>query len=380
MDHKAGVSKELYGDSRNFTEEAHKRRLKSEAAACKCKPEANSVGSVAFAPIMRDLRSIIPTSAERNFTRKQEGNTVDARKMKNYSEASCLLTTSRGHKDPRIVRVSNGSGGKDRHSKVCTVRGLRDRRVRLSVPTAIQLYDLQDRLGLNQPSKVVDWLLDAAKHEIDELPPLQMPPNFGQYHHHHQQFQTNLGVMNEGFKINSSMHWDDDPILGLSRSNSWVLDDNLRLNSKEFATQTRQRNEEDQKQGSLDEGNGGDISSNNFFARPSHSFIPDLLSNVMPSNSFDRWTSPNFSSSHLGSHGFEPQTEDLLNIINAAAPFPSSTLSLASGSYFNNSHPGTSVDQFDDPKQINQFQMLSSSSQNPLSSTNSLLAPTFYSI
>ncbi|GKA30057.1 transcription factor, TCP [Tanacetum coccineum] len=65
--------------------------------------------------------------------------------------------------------------GKDRHSKVCTVRGLRDRRVRLSVPTAIQLYDLQDRLGLNQPSKVVDWLLDVAKHEIDELPPLQMP-------------------------------------------------------------------------------------------------------------------------------------------------------------------------------------------------------------
>ncbi|XP_057754465.1 transcription factor TCP13-like isoform X3 [Arachis stenosperma] len=75
-------------------------------------------------------------------------------------------------KDPRIVRVSRAFGGKDRHSKVCTIRGLRDRRVRLSVPTAIQLYDLQDRLGLNQPSKVVDWLLNAAKHEIDELPPL----------------------------------------------------------------------------------------------------------------------------------------------------------------------------------------------------------------
>ncbi|KAJ1381947.1 hypothetical protein SESBI_44681 [Sesbania bispinosa] len=32
------------------------------------------------------------------------------------------------------------------------------------------------RLGLNQPSKVVDWLLNAAKHEIDELPPLPIPP------------------------------------------------------------------------------------------------------------------------------------------------------------------------------------------------------------
>lgn len=78
--------------------------------------------------------------------------------------------------DPRIVRVSRSLGGKDRHSKVTTVRGLRDRRVRLSVPTAVQLYDLQERLGLSQPSKVVDWLLDAARHEIDKLPPLPFPP------------------------------------------------------------------------------------------------------------------------------------------------------------------------------------------------------------
>jgi hypothetical protein len=78
--------------------------------------------------------------------------------------------------ESRIVRVSRIFGGKDRHSKVKTIKGLRDRRVRLSVPTAIQLYDLQDRLGLNQPSKVVDWLLNAARHEIDKLPPLQFPP------------------------------------------------------------------------------------------------------------------------------------------------------------------------------------------------------------
>lgn len=80
-------------------------------------------------------------------------------------------------KDPRVVRVSRALGGRDRHSKVYTIRGLRDRRVRLSVPTAIQLYNLQDRLGMSQPSKVVDWLLDAAKHEIDELPPLPMEPS-----------------------------------------------------------------------------------------------------------------------------------------------------------------------------------------------------------
>ncbi|KAF7803088.1 transcription factor TCP13-like [Senna tora] len=86
-------------------------------------------------------------------------------------------------KDPRIVRVSKACGGKDRHSKVCTVRGLRDRRVRLSVPTALQLFDLQEKLGLNQPSKVIDWLLEAAKHDINDLPPLP-PLNLSLIHHH----------------------------------------------------------------------------------------------------------------------------------------------------------------------------------------------------
>ncbi|XP_015065471.1 transcription factor TCP13-like [Solanum pennellii] len=85
----------------------------------------------------------------------------------------------RRFKDPRIVRVSRAFGGKDRHSKVLTVKGLRDRRVRLSVPTALQVYDLQDKLGLDQPSKVVDWLLNEAKHDIDELPPLQIRDQTG---------------------------------------------------------------------------------------------------------------------------------------------------------------------------------------------------------
>ncbi|XP_024522990.1 uncharacterized protein LOC112343562 [Selaginella moellendorffii] len=64
------------------------------------------------------------------------------------------------------------SGGKDRHSKVQTSKGLRDRRVRLSVATAIQFYDVQDRLGYDQPSKAVEWLLKKAKAAIDDLPPV----------------------------------------------------------------------------------------------------------------------------------------------------------------------------------------------------------------
>lgn len=61
------------------------------------------------------------------------------------------------------------TGRKDRHSKVCTARGPRDRRVRLSAHTAIQFYDVQDRLGYDRPSKAVDWLIKNAKDAIDNL-------------------------------------------------------------------------------------------------------------------------------------------------------------------------------------------------------------------
>lgn len=84
-----------------------------------------------------------------------------------------------------IVQVEGGHivrsiGRKDRHSKVYTAKGPRDRRVRLSAHTAIQFYDVQDRLGYDRPSKAVDWLIKKAKSAIDklaELPPWQPPTN-----------------------------------------------------------------------------------------------------------------------------------------------------------------------------------------------------------
>ncbi|XP_047061241.1 transcription factor PCF5-like [Lolium rigidum] len=80
----------------------------------------------------------------------------------------------RGGGGGEIVAVQGGhivrsTGRKDRHSKVCTARGPRDRRVRLSAHTAIQFYDVQDRLGYDRPSKAVDWLIKNAKDAIDSL-------------------------------------------------------------------------------------------------------------------------------------------------------------------------------------------------------------------
>ncbi|KAM1078237.1 hypothetical protein FF1_025379 [Malus domestica] len=78
-----------------------------------------------------------------------------------------------------IVEVQGGhivrsTGRKDRHSKIYTAKGPRDRRVRLSAHTAIQFYDVQDRLGYDRPSKAVDWLIKKAKSSIDKL--VELPP------------------------------------------------------------------------------------------------------------------------------------------------------------------------------------------------------------
>ncbi|KAI3815039.1 hypothetical protein L1987_14691 [Smallanthus sonchifolius] len=80
------------------------------------------------------------------------------------------LRTSGGE----IVQVQGGhiirsTSRKDRHSKVCTAKGPRDRRVLLSAHTAIQFYDLQDRLGYDRPSKAVDWLIKKAQTAISKL-------------------------------------------------------------------------------------------------------------------------------------------------------------------------------------------------------------------
>ncbi|KAK9272495.1 hypothetical protein L1049_002868 [Liquidambar formosana] len=172
---------------------------------------------------------------------------------------------------------------KDRHTKVRTVRGLRDRRVTLSMPVAIQLYDLQQRLGLKQPSKVVDWLLNAAQRDIDELPPLQMPTgNFGQ--NYHSVLASHEGRVEEKLE-------------GIG-------------------------------------GHGAQVPSNNFVSRLNLSSLPaGLFSNTTP-----YWAASNFALSHSGSHGFTSQTDKL-----RAVPLPSS-LSLPS---YLPSHAFTALVEFD---------------------------------
>ncbi|XP_021297555.1 transcription factor TCP13 [Herrania umbratica] len=329
---------------------------------------------------------MITSSKEADSPTRQEGNTNDTKVNKGPSSSSPWLRL----KDPRIVRVSRAFGGKDRHSKVCTIRGLRDRRVRLSVPTAIQLYDLQDRLGLNQPSKVVDWLLNAAKHEIDELPPLPVPPgNFSLNHQMVLSTSQEAGASQsnkEGIKTSSSVNWEDPG--GLSRSSFWSSDAFWRAKSKEAERETtnekdnwNKRNEEEKQEGS--EGHhGAQVSSDSLLQRANHSSLPALLNNAVPYGSYYHFEPSNFPLSHLGSHGFGSHAEDLHNF--NVVPLPS-TLSLSSGSQILVCPPGATQPLFpphatasleiDPRQQVNHFQMLSSGAQNLL--PNSLNPPPY---
>ncbi|XP_022884165.1 transcription factor TCP13-like [Olea europaea var. sylvestris] len=294
-------------------------------------------------------------TSEVDFNTKLESSTDDVSKISSSSS-----TTWSKLKNPRIVRVSRAFGGKDRHSKVCTVRGLRDRRIRLSVPTAIQLYDLQDRLGLNQPSKVVDWLLNTAKHEIDELPPLQIPPgSFSQSLHPVLNSHENIRPPQSGKevpKISSCFNWNEP--LKQSRTDLWMD------KSKGVAGETNMARSEEEKLCDL-EGQEAYVSTNNLFPRPNQSSLPGFLNNAMPYNSFLRWDPSNLSLSHSRSAGLPAQPEDFHNF--NLAPLSSSAVSVPSGShqvlvyqprmtqtYF------PSPDEFD-PKQVN-FQMLNPSS------------------
>nr|UDM55039.1 TCP transcription factor 23 [Rorippa aquatica] len=72
-------------------------------------------------------------------------------------------------KFPEVSREIKKAVKKDRHSKIHTAQGLRDRRVRLSIGIARQFFDLQDMLGFDKASKTLDWLLKKSRKAIKEV-------------------------------------------------------------------------------------------------------------------------------------------------------------------------------------------------------------------
>lgn len=301
------------------------------------------------------------TSGGKDFRAKQEGDSNEPMVPKHTS----MSRQWAGFKNPRIVRVSKAFGGKDRHSKVCTVKGLRDRRIRLSVPTAIQLYDLQDRLGLNQPSKVIDWLLDSTKDDIDKLPPLQMlPGDFNQIHpvpalipqdlnSPQISFSQFLSTPNTAFIKdvgNRTLLYTKQGIKH-DNDNDINIGDHQRMKGKEAIVENKWNDQEEN-----GDGNGG----LNFFPIPQFSY-PGLF----PYNPYYNWEPPsNLSISQFGNQGLVPSQTDSSMTLPSASQFFLCPPAAMTPSPFPPYLMPISGENHDLIRQNNNFHLLSSSSQH----------------
>nr|VDD63522.1 unnamed protein product [Brassica oleracea] len=79
------------------------------------------------------------------------------------------VMNQQGFEIPEVSREMKKAVKKDRHSKIHTAQGLRERRVRLSIGISRQFFDLQDMLGFDKASKTLDWLLKKSRRAIKEL-------------------------------------------------------------------------------------------------------------------------------------------------------------------------------------------------------------------
>ncbi|XWS48334.1 hypothetical protein CRYUN_Cryun13aG0066600 [Craigia yunnanensis] len=86
------------------------------------------------------------------------------------NKESTIDCTKKSHNatDQQIPR-KRSSSKRDRHSKINTANGPRDRRMRLSLDVARDFFGLQDMLGYDKASRTVEWLLIQAKPEIKKL-------------------------------------------------------------------------------------------------------------------------------------------------------------------------------------------------------------------
>ncbi|XP_055820124.1 transcription factor TCP2-like [Solanum dulcamara] len=201
-----------------------------------------------------------------------------------------------GRPSSRIVRVSRASGGKDRHSKVLTSKGLRDRRVRLSVNTAIQFYDLQDRLGCDQPSKAVEWLLKAAAPSIAELPPLEAFPDTLQLS---DEKRSSVGTepgfdsadveMDDDLNYNQQQQQQQPPCCSNSETSKGS---GLSLSRSDYRLKARERAKERATEKEKEKENKSSMVSHHQNMHPSSSFT-ELLTAGMSDNNNNNNTSPN---------------------------------------------------------------------------------------
>ncbi|OIT35366.1 transcription factor tcp18 [Nicotiana attenuata] len=97
-------------------------------------------------------------------------NTADSNKDDTIISRNELEQEQEARKNKKGKVSSNKRvAKKDRHSKINTAKGPRDRRIRLSIDIARSFFNLQDMLRFEKASKTLEWLLIKSKSDIKEL-------------------------------------------------------------------------------------------------------------------------------------------------------------------------------------------------------------------
>ncbi|CAI9281588.1 unnamed protein product [Lactuca saligna] len=116
--------------------------------------------------------------AHQHSTRKTS-NLQYTMEKPSYNNGKYATATGNDHLNTHVILQNTSLKGKkaskkDRHSKINTAQGPRDRRMRLSLDVAKRFFRLQDMLGFDKASNTVDWLLMKSKPAIQDLLPQQL--------------------------------------------------------------------------------------------------------------------------------------------------------------------------------------------------------------
>ncbi|KAL2935354.1 Transcription factor TCP5, partial [Bienertia sinuspersici] len=214
-----------------------------------------------------------------------------------------------------------------------------------------------DRLGLSQPSKVIDWLLDTTKHDIDKLPPLPIIPNssfsqgyglpFGSsstpFFDNASLFPSRRELEGSGDQLDVDVDVDEDGDESLvAKLRYWGSSNSAMMRSKQ--KEVVDHSNQDQHQGNSSQvlaQNLFPIASNN--ANSANNVLPPPHPNTFLSNN------PMFNYYHM-----EPSNLSLAQLGN---------LGLSSSSSHNDTHQGSSHHQSNSASQPPSSLSLSSMSQ-----------------
>ncbi|KAI3759215.1 hypothetical protein L6452_06850 [Arctium lappa] len=143
----------------------------------------------------------------------------------NYNNGKIVTVDGVNHFNSHVILENNcltgkRSSKKDRHSKIHTARGPRDRRMRLSLDVAKKFFSLQDMLGFDKASNTIEWLLMKSEPAIQDLFPGQLNQSSSLMGVSNSASSTSECELLSGFDDQSMEKAGDDQFMAIDKAKS----------------------------------------------------------------------------------------------------------------------------------------------------------------